>query len=87
MCKLSGNNDNIMTTPKFDKKSKNKSILTTHYTGNSKCEPRNKKTKLDGNRTFECRPITHRLDEKKGIPGSDWETRYITVGCEVFVFH
>jgi hypothetical protein len=71
MCKLSGNKDAITTT-KFDKYSKNKSVLTTHYTGNAKCEPRSKTTKLNGNRTFECRPLTHRLDEKK--PNSDWET-------------
>jgi hypothetical protein len=83
-CKLPGNK-NAITTTKFDKYSKNKSVLTTHCTGNAKCEPRSKTTKLNGNHTFECRPLTHRLDEKK--PNSDWETKYITVGCEVFVFH
>ncbi|CAB4037524.1 Hypothetical predicted protein [Paramuricea clavata] len=84
MCKLSGN-DYIITTTKYDKYSKNRSVLTTHYTGNGKCEPRSKTTKLSGNRTFECRPIKHSLAEKKGIPGSDWETKDITVGCEVFI--
>ena len=85
MCKLSGNKDITLTTTESDQFGKLISVLTTRYTENAKCEPRNRNITLVGNRRFKCRRINHEMKEK--TPGSTWKTKNITVGCEVFIFN
>ncbi|CAB4004298.1 Hypothetical predicted protein [Paramuricea clavata] len=85
MCKLSGSKDITLTTTKSDKTGKPISILTTRYTANAKCEPRNKSITLVGNRRFKCRPINQEIKER--TPGSTGKIKNITVGCEVFIFN
>ena len=80
MCKLSGDAEKIKTAKRDD--NGKISVLTTHYTDNTKCEPNNM-FKLVDNRQFECKPIKHNMMER--IPGSTWKNKKISVGCEVVI--
>ena len=84
MCKLSKNYNSITKTI-YGKKSKNVTVLIEHHMANAICEPTNKNIKLNGSRVFECRPKKLKIMER--IPGPNWETKSITVGCEVFIFN
>ena len=77
MCKLSG------TSKKIHAKISDGQVITIHYSENAKCDRRNKKIVVEGNRFHDCRPITQEIMEKN--PAGVWKPKHITVDCKVFV--